>query len=254
MKFIKNAKLTTKFLGSVIILLALMVFIGIWGIVNMGKMNATTDFIYQNNFLSTAYINTINNNLTEARLTTLKIAMEEYAGDMEANLARIDQLNESTSANVQLYRENIAPEKTEDQRLFDEFSAKLALFRSSRDTVLALAQEGKYAEATELNNSETIPAAIATQEAVTALVQFNSDDAGAAVEQAGVDYKGSSTVTIIILVVAVVVGLVLGTFMATIITKPLNLVRTVADKIAGGDLTAQLPERYLQQKDEIGAL
>jgi methyl-accepting chemotaxis protein len=254
MNFIYNAKLTVKFLGSFFILIAAMIFIGVWGIVNMSNMNATTDFIYRNNFLSTTYVDVINNNLTEARLTTLKITMEEYADDMEANLATIQQLNDSTSENLALYESNIAPDKPEDRRLFDIFKDKLATFRGARDAVIALAQEGKYADAVALNNAEAIPAAVDVQASVNDLVAFNSNDALAGVNQGAAEFASSTTVTIIILVIAVILALAIGIFMSTIITRPLNAVRDVADKISNGDLTAKLPEKYLLQKDEIGAL
>jgi len=60
--------------------------------------------------------------------------------------------------------------------------------------------------------------------------------------------------SLIISVVALVIGIIVAIIIATYIANPLNYVTATAQKIASGDFTLNIEDKYLKRKDEIGKL
>ncbi len=252
MRVIYNAKLSVKFLGSFFILIAAMIVIGVIGIVNMGTINDANTTIYGNNFLSTTYIETINSNLNEVRLYTQKIVTAKYAADFETNIKHMDTVAASTTEALNNYEALLISD--EDSRLFTALKTDITNYRTERDNVISLAQDGQFDAADDHNTNVVIPLVTKVQEDVSALIDFNLNDAQNSVNIADSNYSSSIVTTLTIVVIVSVAAVFLGIFMSTIITRPLNVVRDVSEKIAEGDLTSIIPERYLKQKDEIGVL
>ncbi len=252
MRIIYNAKLSVKFLGSFFILIAAMIVIGVLGIANMGTINDSNNTIYGNNFISTTYVETINSNMNEVRLYTQKIVTAKYAADLDKNIKHLDTIAASTTEALNNYEALLNSD--EDSKLFNEFKTDIANYRTERANVIALAQEGKFDEADDYNTNTVIPLVTIVQQDVSQLIEFNLQDAQNSVDIADANYASSTTATVVIVVVVSVAAVILGIFMSSTITKPINVVCTVSEKIADGDLTSVIPERYLKQKDEVGVL
>jgi len=59
---------------------------------------------------------------------------------------------------------------------------------------------------------------------------------------------------LIALVIALIVGALLAVIITREITKPINKASEIAEEIAGGNLKTEVPEDYINRKDEIGLL
>ncbi len=252
MRILYNAKVKVKFLGSFIVLIIAMLLVGVLGVFSMNSINESNTFIYENNFKSTVAIQSINNNLSDVRLITQCLVLENYKDEFDANMQRLSEIAVTTNEYTQQYEDSLVED--EDRALFAAYQEATGKYRTARDEGIALAKEGKYAEAEKHNTEVTRPLADAMEADIDALIAFNMKDAQKNVDAADVSFNTSVTETFIIVIVAAIAAILLGIFMAGIITKPLNSVRDVAEKIADGDLTAEIPPRYLKQKDEIGML
>ncbi len=252
MRLLYNAKVKTKFLGSFIVLIAAMILVGVLGIISMRSINDSNTFIYENNFQSTVAIQTINNSLSDVRLITQRLVLENFKDDFDANMEKLSAIGATTNIYTDQYRDSLVEE--EDRALFEAYEKDLATYRESRTHAIALAQEGNYAEASAYNTDNTRLLADIVQADIDALVAFNLKDAQKNVDDASASFTTSVTETVAVVIIAAIAAVLLGVFMAGIITKPLNSVRDVAAKIADGDLTAEIAPRYLKQKDEIGML
>jgi methyl-accepting chemotaxis protein len=60
--------------------------------------------------------------------------------------------------------------------------------------------------------------------------------------------------SLIIAIVALIFGIIITTIIANYIANPLNYVTQTARKIAAGDFTLNIEEKYLKRKDEVGEL
>lgn len=66
--------------------------------------------------------------------------------------------------------------------------------------------------------------------------------------------RSSSAVVIVGLIIALILGLVLAYFISQIITKGIKKGVALAEDVANGDLTIEVEQELLEQKDEIGQL
>ncbi|RAK10554.1 methyl-accepting chemotaxis sensory transducer with Cache sensor [Halanaerobium saccharolyticum] len=61
-------------------------------------------------------------------------------------------------------------------------------------------------------------------------------------------------ISLIIALVALIIGIIVTVLIASYIAKPLNYVTATAQKLAAGDFTINIDDKYLKRKDEIGKL
>ncbi len=252
MRILYNLKLRVKLLGAFFILIAAMILIGVMSMISMSGINDANTSIYQNNFKSSSAMQVINNGLSDVRRYTLCMTLEKYANDMATYEQNISDTDTLCLAEMDYYKSTIIDD--EDAALYAEFEKNITSYLAERNKVMDLARQGLYDEAESYNTNVVLPIANATQDAIDTLIDYNDHAAEASVNEANNDYISSLTETIIIIVIAVVVAIALGFFISSLITKPLNSVRDVAEKIADGDLTVEIPARYIAQKDEIGML
>jgi methyl-accepting chemotaxis protein len=60
--------------------------------------------------------------------------------------------------------------------------------------------------------------------------------------------------SLVIAVIALIFGMIVTIIIASYIANPLNYVTAAAEKIAAGDFTLNIDDKYLKRKDEIGSL
>lgn len=253
MRFIYNAKLTVKFLGSFFILIVAMIAIGILGIVNMGQISEANTSIYEENFTATSYIEDIKSNINEVRMYTQMMINSDQADNLESNISSLNETADRTTEDMELYREQLQ-EDGGDAEIFHALEASLADYRSAREEIITLTRNGQFHEAYEYNSTVVIPLVQAAQADIEELVEYNMGAAEQSVATALNNYQTSTTTTVIIIIIMTLVAIAIGVFMSTIISRALNALREVSAKIADGDLTVVLPERYREQKDEVGIL
>ncbi len=252
MRILYNVKLKVKLLGAFFILIAAMLLIGVMGMIAMGKINDANTEIYENNFKATSAMQTINNGLSDVRRFALCMTIEKYAADIASYEKNITDTDTVCLAQMDLYKSKIIDK--EEEALYAEFEKNVNSYLSERNKVMEMAKQGLYDEAEEHNTNIALPLANTAQQSIDALIAFNEHYAESNVNDANQDYISNLTQTIIIIAISIIVAIALGLFISSLITKPLNSVRDVAEKIADGDLTVEIPARYLAQKDEIGML
>ncbi len=253
MRFIYNAKLTVKFLGSFSILIVAMIAIGILGIVNMGQISDANSSIYAKNFTATSYIEDIKSNINEVRMYTQMMINADQADNLESNIISLNATADKTTEDMELYSK-LLEEDGDDAEMFHALETSLADYRQAREDIITMTRNGQFHEAYEYNSTVVIPLVQAAQSDIEDLVEYNKSAAEKSVATALSNYQSSTTVTVIIIVIMTLVAIVIGVFMSTIISRALNALREVSSKIADGDLTVVLPDRYRAQKDEVGIL
>src|SRR5690625_402285 len=77
---------------------------------------------------------------------------------------------------------------------------------------------------------------------------------GAHVSEFKSDIRSLQTLFFIVVLGALIIGTVIAYFFANSFSRPVQFVTASGRKLAEGDFTVQMPERYLKQKDEVGEL
>lgn len=112
-------------------------------------------------------------------------------------------------------------------------------------------QAGRRDEAIIVMNEEMGPAAKALDAQLAEHSKFRVQEVNQALDKAVADAKQARTVAIFAAVFAAVLGITVGLFAARSISRPVNQLAAVAQKVAGGDLTEQV---QVDRQDEIGQL
>jgi len=110
---------------------------------------------------------------------------------------------------------------------------------------------GKDAEAKALMHGEAFKAAMHEQELINQLVDSKKKQAKLTAEHNDQTASFAAKLMIGAIIVAVVLAIVLGLFISRMITAPLSASVKVAERLADGDLTAQVT---VNSKDEVGQL
>ena len=141
--------------------------------------------------------------------------------------------------------------KINQKSLFKEIGEARKVYVEGREKVLALKKEDKADEANQALEQIFIPASVTYIKEIEELLKFERDQ----IDQTGADiessYESSSTIMIILSLIAVSLSAALAWIITRSITTPLIEATAVAKRMAQGDLTQSVTN---QRQDEIGEL
>lgn len=248
MKWFSNLKIKSKLIICFVILAVLTGAVGILAINNMSTMNTRSEQMYTDNFIPAQSLANIQTTLENVRANHLKALYEQDPITVQNGIDTIDQLSQKTNERFAEYEKTTLSE--EEQALYSVVQSTLSTYRTLRDENLALIKAGRHAEALD-----GVPAVTAAREksdkALQDLIDYNTKLATQAVSDNAAHFKTESTTMIAIIIISIVVSIALGLKVASVISKPLNALIEVADKIAEGDLNVAID---IDTQDEVGML
>lgn len=252
MWLIRNMKIRTKLIGAFVLFCAGIIFIGFTGMTNMKDINDANDIIYSNNYLSTTRIQDAGSVFRDIRLYTERMINEKYKEKYEEYYDQVSKKSTELKSILDDYQSLIVHE--EDQIIFDELKNAFQAFEKEQKFIFKMAGKGKFIEATNYNISTMDRISDIVQSSIDKLVEFNVEDAQKNVSAATGQYNNSSAMMRTFMIVICIAAILIGFFISIMITRPMNAVRKVTEKISNGNLSVSLPQRYVQQKDEVGKL
>ncbi|XER08199.1 hypothetical protein SRRS_38130 [Sporomusa rhizae] len=165
-------------------------------------------------------------------------------------LANWQKASDSSTANEE---ELIKMSVTEEDRKLTAATKEL----DDRYTELAvkrfvpMVQAGQRDEAIKLMVGEMGPAAKALDAQLMEHSKFRVAQINTEIDKSVANAKSARTAAVVASVLAAVLGIAIGFFAARSIARPVNQLATVAQKVAGGNLTEQVT---VDRQDEIGQL
>lgn len=241
--------------ASVLVIMGISIAIAIYSMFNM---NEKTDKIVDMWLPGVESINNINY-LTE------HISALEYQYMLRENPEVTKQIEEEIAETLSAINSVMAEyEQTiylqEDREHFDALKQKWGEYATIHEDLMSYAKDMNVrSEAGETTGTlivQTIEeSALLFEDMMVhldALVQLNNDNAALASSEADKAFATSTTIMIILLVVANALGLVIAFFVARMITKPLSYVTENLKEVATGNLT--MDPLFVKNRDEIGDL
>lgn len=164
------------------------------------------------------------------------------------------QIAETLKVNAELSRQlEASVSRPEAKAKFLEISEKYKAFANSRDILLALREQGAL-DATAMERriqAEFLPARQAYLAAMEEFVEFERGVIDAAAQDIQKVKDSSSILFLVLGVIALVSGILSAWRLSLGITHPIAEAVRLAEKVADGDLTANVS---VDSKDEIGQL
>jgi methyl-accepting chemotaxis protein len=185
------------------------------------------------------------------------IALSKHCEMCHGNTAGGDRANQIHMAQESrsLMSELKTQEKTaEGQKLAGGLEKAGTAWLDANQHVLELSQGGKSKEALEVYGTESVPNVGPVEEALTSYLKWQQPRLAERQKRAAMVSRIMPLPIALLALLAVAMAIILGTVVTRSIAKPLSVAVAYLDAVAGGQLSRDVPQEYLDRRDEIGLL
>jgi methyl-accepting chemotaxis protein len=247
MRWFQNLKITNKLLVAFVPLIAMTCVMGIFSIVQLVKVGNSSTEIAKSWMPATRHIGEVQTSLARFRISEATHVLQESDADMQtadkALSTRRDVMRKQQEALAALMSD------PEEKRIFTAFQQDLEAYMAESAKLTALSHEGKKDEARALFKGASNKIYRKINEEFEALSKYNDSGSDASEQAAEQVFNMSRQLIIGALLLSVAIGLLLAMWVARIVAKPLNEAIGVAQRVASGDLTADIE---VGSRDETG--
>lgn len=254
--FFNNLKTRTKILSGFILLAVITALVGLSSVVIIEGISANLDSIYEDRMLPNAMIGDIQMNQADARFEVNQIIFKALSGDIQpsdiqASKEKIGKLTETNNGLIEQY--NGTEQSEAEKALIDSFLSASGEYRGFRDEVYSLLEQGKYEEAIQINQSAASKREEAEQ-LLKELKDMNGKLGGELKERSDAYVGRGKAIATVATATSVVLAIAIGLVIAKSIVSGLKAGVLHSEKLAAGDFSNSLEEKYISRKDEIGDL
>ena len=249
MKWFDNMKVSVKILLGFFIVCCITGYMGINGILDINKINDLDNKLYKNMTEPLQDVIIISNSFSSIRVNVREILLEENVSNIQEISKKIkESSNEFDSSLNKLSETTIT---TEGKKVVNEIKISKSKCMDVINQSIQLKIENKKEEATSVLHNEGKVVLGELNTSITNLTTLKLSLAKEASESNDKIAASTTTVTIIILVLGIVIAALIGMFISSSISKPINKIMEIADKVADGDFDVTI---NISSKDEIGLL
>ncbi len=249
MQWFKNLKVSSKLLLSFSVVLLLTVFLGLFSITQLAKVNADTRELGTNWMPSTNKISELDHTIQYFRRSEFQHILSQDKENMDLYEKRMAETLAEGSKIRDEYVKMISSD--EERKLFEDYKLKLGLYLEANKKMIALSRQNRNAEALAVLRGESSKALLETEEVLKKLVDLNKKGGADEYKKSEQAYSTSKILIIATLAVCIGLGIAMALLVANIIAAPLRAGVKAANSIAQGDLTVALES---DTKDELGLL
>ncbi|BAP56743.1 methyl-accepting chemotaxis protein [Thioploca ingrica] len=245
---LKNSKISTLLYQGFGLMIVFIVVISTFAFLQMHTLSEFTTKLYNHPFMVTNTVRDVNINLLKIREHMRNIAINPELTTVEKSRQAIDDYEQE----IHTYFEIIAERFLGDQQDVDSFKNLFDEWKTIRDKIITLAQQGKREEATTaILSGEGAQHFEKLDAAAKKLTDFASNKAKEFFNNANTQ---TDTIFIWVLVIVFIVissGIALAFWIANLINQKINLAIGVANRISDGNLHNQIE---VDNHTEIGKL
>ncbi|MDZ5636613.1 methyl-accepting chemotaxis protein [Janthinobacterium sp. GMG1] len=231
------------------VVLGLLVAVLLVGLYSMGQLSARTHDIVADKNVKMAAANTMSDNVRNITLAITSIVVAPTEALVQAELAKIGESRKKYGAAKETLQKKISTDK--ETALMAELDAALKSGAPLNNKVIELRNAGQTEEAIAFLTQQAAPSLKIVLGALDSLVAYEAQQAA----QAATDAETLSTSARASMIALGSVAVLLGAFVAWIITRsitqPINAAVSVAETVASGDLSSHI---VVNSSDETGRL
>ncbi len=248
----KNMKLTGKFASCFAIIIALLLTVGIIGLVDLFIVSKSSDKMYYDSFMGMSYIKQAEQLLSNDRLLFTKILLTENQDQVNDLLTSLEENKTSMDNVLKAYEDSMVED--EDKEAFIEISQNSKAYGESRASVIQLYAQGDGETGSELLKGKNAEDAELFFDVMKKCSDWNEQHAlnvNARIHKA---HRNGSIQIISVAVVAVLLASGIAGALGNSILKPIKEIQSLSERVAAKDLTYRIPTQFLERKDEMGNL
>ncbi|MBD8070724.1 methyl-accepting chemotaxis protein [Bacillus sp. PS06] len=247
MNWIKNIKITQKFLFLLIVTLLSLSTIGIISFMELKKMGNKLEDMYHNRLIPIETISTMKNNQQYVRLALIELMVNTEEARNEELLTAVETRIEQNQELMESYKSS-NPNEIE---LLERNTELINEFLGIKDELLDLTLKNQNQEAYGLYVANLAPILNEVDDLYTELIQLNSNIAQTTNEENTDAIRSSIILLIGFITLALVLYIVISWTIVRFISNPIKEMEELIKEAENGNLTVQ--SNY-ESKDEIGSL
>ncbi|MET0518846.1 MAG: methyl-accepting chemotaxis protein [Burkholderiaceae bacterium] len=231
------------------LLLLLVLAMGLYAVNRVNRVQASVTDLANNWLPSTQQLAAMNEALNQMRRGELQLMLGGGESALRDESERIARQWEVMPPLLAAYGETLSG--AAERERFGELKSAVERYKASQPRLLSLVREGKTEEALAYLRGESRSAFRATTEAMALLNKINGEGVAEADVQASRSYAAVLWGIWIMVAIALALGAAIAWGLTRSLTLPLGVAAATADRIADGDLTADLAS---SRGDELGDL
>ena len=249
MKWFMDKKLSSKLILAFAFVLALAAMLGAFAIRELGLVRATAEDLGGNELQGVKAIDQLALATSNYRRWEMKVLIAVADPEERAQAQRgMQEEMEKIKKTESLYEPLI--NDPEERRLYDVYRATLGQYFSTSQKYQDLLRANKVAEASQLLSGESFKQFLESEKAIDDGAKFQQKSNNESVAESERIYSTARMWIIGLLAFSVVFGMLFATWIARLISRPIQAVGEVAARIAGGDLTGA--DLVVGSSDEVG--
>jgi methyl-accepting chemotaxis protein len=249
MQWFYNLKIMVKLLISFFIVALIGAFIGFMGIRSLQGMEKADTRLYQEETVPIGIVGHLSTIFQRIRVNLRDHVFAENDKERIETRQAIAELRDLVDKDIDAFKNSV--KDTEELRKFDEYLTVLKDYRRQQDIVFDLVKQGKIRPAEDVIDNEGRKAAEKINQILDNISAGQIEDAREAAME-NMDLADTTTYEMIALIIGgFILSILLGVFIARLISKSVNEASAAVDTIAKGDLTVRLKSK---SSDEIGLM
>ncbi|WP_313227593.1 methyl-accepting chemotaxis protein [Stutzerimonas chloritidismutans] len=227
----------------------LVLFLGLFALNQMANMRNESKEVDENWLPSIMALSELNVTVMRIRANTLRLALAEESQMVQETAQRLTQMRSEVAQRDADYAKRVttADERAAYERFKQGFDQYLLLQQRVVDHVV----RGERAQAVTIVNGEINGHADNVTASLNQLLTINNEEANRAAERASLQYDTALSWVVVTLVLAAGITITLAWVFTRSVVGPLGMAVSVAEGIAGGDLTGDFA---VDGKDEPARL
>ncbi|SFN17919.1 methyl-accepting chemotaxis protein [Variovorax sp. OV329] len=249
MKAFYNLKIATKLMVAFGAVLVLTVFVGLFSVAQLSKVNDLSTDIADNWMPSTRSLLEMKASMARFRQQEVQFVGALTEDDFTYYEKGMAEGWERWMKFRSAYEKLVS--SPEEKSIFAEYLKNMDAYAQEHKKIVVATRAQREGQADSLSRGESLRIYREMMSLLDKMVQLNVDGGEAASDTASRVYANSRNLILGILLVCVVLGMLLALTIARIVAKPLTEAVRVAQAVAGGDLGSRIE---VNTRDETGQL
>ncbi|MBQ0131302.1 MAG: MCP four helix bundle domain-containing protein, partial [Comamonas sp.] len=244
-----NLKISTRLSGAFALLVVMLLAVAGVAAMQLSAMHQTTQRITDNILVSMQLINRLDTDLNKARLLELRHVFNEG----ESYKANVEREMQSLQAEMDVIKTEYEPliNTPQERTIYENLLTQRKEYVALMSTLFGISRSGDTAQAREMLGGRSLELFNQSSKTLADIINLKKQESVKEVSSAERVYDNALIVLISSGVFAVLLAIVAAIWIIRSIQRPLHSAVSVADRVAAGDLTAEIDVR---SKDELGML
>ena len=232
---LRNMNIAPRALLGFALIGALMLGLGVFSLVQMGKIRQAGVAIESINVPSIKTLDELTALSLRLRTLSYRLLVNRDPAAQQDTLRLLDERNAQIDKARSRYQTFIVA--AEEQAAFDQYGQLLTQYRQLETRMRNLSQANRIEELAELLNRDLLTNSEQINKVMNTLLEMNTEQARNANATAANQYSTAFTLVIGLLIAATVLTLICALLLTRSIVKPIEEALQAAEQVADGDLT-----------------